>query len=60
MTMKCHDSLAFVRQALIDYAATLAPSARAGFEQLAQKHFDALVAALSPEPDTPPAAPAEG
>lgn len=49
--MRCKDNLAFIHQAMKDYSQTLAPSARAGFEQLATHHLETVADALE---ETPP------
>jgi hypothetical protein len=45
--MKCQAELNFIRQALIDYSRTLAPSAAGAFAEIAQRSFDAVVADLT-------------
>ncbi|MEX2964263.1 hypothetical protein [Microbulbifer sp. TYP-18] len=45
--MQCREQLDFIRQVLMDFGGTLPVSARVCYEPMAQRHFDALAAALA-------------
>lgn len=45
--MQCQEQLDFIRQVLMDFGGTLPVSARVCYEPMAQRHFDAVAAALA-------------